>query len=413
MENQSVKINFDDVRDIAKRIAQTGEYDNFFNAERDLDMLTRNAQLSEADKCVLGLAYTFWPLKNDSVSETKRTHRFFLHNFWKAACAMENVFKRYGDIDCGFKSTAPFVNGTIDAVFVIINSMSRGFNITFDKSFGGDRHLKYLAAIFAMNVCKHYFSFLGIGNCACGCENSYEDSFSRFADRIGTMAADASFYVGDIEMRTMYSQLLSWLRVRTHRAFDVFCGESTCGVVNMDRLNECFERSIPYTMKSDHIAVFEANSGKRAARKLRLAAKAKEMSAAPKKVEAPSASEELNIGFEPEPKPVKINIEDERNTQENAKPKHAECACGGRCKCNEHKNDGENAKPDYDSVATFSFNGRKTTFSHIKDTNVFDITGSTPIHDEDIALAKKFGIIPFDFKLVDGGRRGISNSLRG
>ncbi len=197
-------LRYNDILDLADALANAKTFDMDFGFEIN-SVIDHTAMLSEDDKCILGLALIFYSKTIDCPEDNCRMHEFCPHNAYASACYMEELahstIGNYIDVLKEYPSPSMFVNTITDAAFVVMNSMSRGFNVGFIKRFGGDAHLRWLASVFDILVCWAYVKkFYG----PCGF-NEYENFHLE-------KITDKGMHYTKRDSRLMYSRFATWLR---------------------------------------------------------------------------------------------------------------------------------------------------------------------------------------------------------
>lgn len=197
-------LRYVDILNLADAMKESNEFDLDFDTELNL-IIDRTAMLSEDDKCILGLALLFYSKRIDIPKDSDKVHEFCMHDAYASACYMEElahtVIGDHIDILKPYQSPAMFVNTVADAAFVVMNSMSRGFNVGYIKRFGGDAHLRWLAALFDIIICWKYAQLFYD-------DTGFKDYEKSHLDKL----AKTGCTYNKRDARLMYARFATWLR---------------------------------------------------------------------------------------------------------------------------------------------------------------------------------------------------------
>lgn len=207
-------LRYVDILNLADVMKESDAFDFDFNTELNL-VIDQTAMLSEDDKCILGLALLFYSKRIDFPKDTDKVHEFCMHDAYASACYMEElahtVIGDHIDVLKPYQSPAMFVNTITDAAFVVMNSMSRGFNVGYIKRFGGDVHLRWLAALFDIVICQKYAHLF------------YEDmGFKNYEKFHLDKIAKTGCAYNKRDARLMYARFATWLRNKMRIAQNIY-----------------------------------------------------------------------------------------------------------------------------------------------------------------------------------------------
>ena len=197
-------LRYVDILNLADVMKESDAFDIDFDDE--LNNTIGNAiTLSEDDKCILGLALLFYSKRIDAPKDSDKAHEFCLHDAYASACYMEElahtVIGDHIDVLKQYPSPAMFVNTITDAAFVVMNSMSRGFNVGYIKRFGGDAHLRFITGLFDIIICLKYARIF------------YDETgFKNYKEFHLDKLAKTGCAYNERDARLMYARFATWLR---------------------------------------------------------------------------------------------------------------------------------------------------------------------------------------------------------
>lgn len=197
-------LRYVDILNLADAMKESDAFDLNFDSEL-INSIGISVSLSEDDKCILGLALLFYSKRIDVPKDSDKVHEFCIHDAYASACYMEElahtVIGDHIDVLKQYPSPAMFVNTITDAAFVVMNSMSRGFNVGYIKRFGGDAHIRFLAALFDLIICLKYARIFYD-------ETGFKNYKKSHLDKL----TKTGCAYNERDARLMYARFATWLR---------------------------------------------------------------------------------------------------------------------------------------------------------------------------------------------------------